>query len=178
VVSYWSTLPPPSPPPCCHHCTTVVALGVDIVVLGAIALCGAVRTIAIGAIVVVLAAWLAHRVGVASWRGGIVARWCRGEVALWRGGVMARWCCGEMASWQGASDEVGGVVICWAEAQLVIASSVAASMAAKLRDRVPGAARRGGNHAPKKEGAKKVTFPLSSQNGRPRTAFELSKLYS
>ncbi|KAH9164770.1 hypothetical protein EDB89DRAFT_1911918 [Lactarius sanguifluus] len=34
------------------------------------------------------------------------------------------------------------------------------------------------SHIPKKEGAKNITFFLSSQNGHPQTAFELSKLYS
>ncbi|KAH9037975.1 hypothetical protein EDB83DRAFT_2318506 [Lactarius deliciosus] len=35
-----------------------------------------------------------------------------------------------------------------------------------------------GNHVLKKEGAKKVTFSLSSQNGHPRTTFEPSLFYS
>ncbi|KAH9075027.1 hypothetical protein EDB83DRAFT_2549624 [Lactarius deliciosus] len=43
----------------------------------------------------------------------------------------------------------------------------------RVRDRLSAS-----SDIPKKEGAKNITFFLSLQNGRPRTAFELSELYS
>ena len=60
--------------------------------------------------------------------------------------------------------------ICWNTAH---SSTCQTWLVLLARDRVSAS-----SHVPKKEGAKNITFFLSLQNGRPRTAFELSKLYS